>query len=439
MSPGVMGGDFLIASTIRRVVSAVLLLGMLSPVQVQAGRGLLLNGYGSEQLAMGGADVAVARDVHAINNNPAGLAQLREGGWDTYLYGYYAFAGHEDSLGNNEIISQRLGGAFAASYARRLERSPDLVFSVGFYGQGGTGIGYENLATEYGTRDEISSDFGVSKVITGLGWQYGPSLRLGIGVGLAYAMGRQKLFPETSDASDPANPFFGARFDGGDTLRPNAIVGLQWTPSPDWTFGAAYTSRTDVSLSGGTLTVNFDAIGQGRVKYDDAEIKGFALPQEWDLGLAWRIRPDWLIAFEFNWLDYSSALRETVLRAHSPNNPAAPATLEQRTPLYWRDQYVYALGIAHEWDARTRIWAGINKENSPIREETYNPTLNLAQEIGLATGMRRVTAAGWYWTGVIEYQLGSTHRSSTPGIPLGDAREDRYENLLWKFSIGKAW
>lgn len=415
------------------------LLLALSTGPAMAARGFLFTAYGSEQLAMSGADVAVSRDAHSMNVNPAGLVQLGQGAWDGYLYGYYAFADHQDDLGNDEYISQRTGGAFAVSYARRLERSPDLVFGLGFYGQGGTGIGYENLTTEFGTRDEISADFGVSKLVLALGWQYSPNLRLGAGLGIAYAFGRQQLFPNTSDASDPANPFFGARFDGGDTVSPNALLGLQWNLTPNWTFGLAYNSRTDVSLSGGTLTLNFDAIGEGRVKYADAEISGFALPQEWDIGLAWQLSPTWLLAFEFNWLDYSSALRETVLRAERPNNAAVPQTIEQRTPLLWRDQYVYALGLAHEFNPRTRLWAGISKQNSPIREETYNPTLNLGQELGLTLGLRRVLSGGWHWASAMEYQLGSTHRSSTPGIPLGNDRRDRYENFLFSFSVGKDW
>ena len=153
----------------RLRLAALGLVLVLCTGQAEAGRAFLFTAYGTEQLAMAGADVAVSRDVHALNTNPAGLLQLGQGAWDGYLYGYYALADHQDSLGNDEYITQQTGGAFAISYAQRLERAPDVVLGIGFYGQGGTGIGYENLLTDYGTHDEISSDFGVSKMIAALG------------------------------------------------------------------------------------------------------------------------------------------------------------------------------------------------------------------------------------------------------------------------------
>ena len=58
---------------IAAVVACVL------PFAAMATNGLNLIGFGTESVAMGGADTAVARDTSALNTNPAGLGQLEIG------------------------------------------------------------------------------------------------------------------------------------------------------------------------------------------------------------------------------------------------------------------------------------------------------------------------------------------------------------------------
>lgn len=421
----------------RQVLALCLLLATAGPVQ--AGRGLLLNAYGAEALAMGGADVAVARDTNAINNNPAGLTQIKDGAFDVQIYPYYALFNHSDSLGNDEATDDPAGSLLAGGYAWRLSAWPNWVAGIGLYTQGGSGIGHSDLLTKFGNRDEVSANIGVSKLASAVAWQARDNLSIGLTLGLSYAMGRQKYFFNTSDTSDPNQPFFGLRFDGGTALSANVLIGIQYQPRANWNLAVVYTSKTDLSLTGGTATLNFESIGLGKVRYANARLQGLAFPQEIDVGLSWKPRPRWLLSVEFNWLDFSRALDSTRFRADSPSNDAASLQIDVTTPLRWRDQYVYAAGVAYSLSEKTTLRAGFNVENNPIRGEFATPALNLGQEREIVIGFGRKLGGGWSLDSALEYQIPVTHRYTNSALPLGDQVQDRYGLLAVVLAISRRW
>ena len=150
-----------------------------------AARGLTLSAYGAEGLGLGGADVAIARDVTAMNVNPAGLAQLKSRGWDASIYPYYVRFSHQDSLGNDSGIDDPFGAILAGAYAQRLQSFPDLVVGAGLFASGGTGFGYESLLTDYGSRDTLSSNIGIFKLLGSVAWNASAQLRLGAAFGVS--------------------------------------------------------------------------------------------------------------------------------------------------------------------------------------------------------------------------------------------------------------
>lgn len=424
-------------------IKALLLLGVIASIAVPstalAGRGFLLNGYGAESLGMGGADVAVSRDSFATNINPAGLTQLTGSRLDVYAYPYYLTLSHSDAVGNDSDTTIPFGMIIGSAYASRSTQFPGMVFGGGLYAQGGTGVGYDDLLTKFGTVDTISSNISVLKAVLSGAWSVTDTLSAGLTLGLSYATGRQKYLPESSDASDPTNPFFGVRFDKGRNVSGSLIAGLQYRPWNNWTFAIAYTSETDLTLSGGTATVNFEAIGEDRVRYENARFEGFNFPQELDVGIAWQASPRWLLSAEFNWLDWSRALTTTRLVANRPNNPNVPQTLAATTPVRWRDMYVTAFGLAYAYDERSVLRFGFNVSSDPVRKETDNPTFNVRQRSEFMIGYGRSLSDGWRYDLMLEHQMRETTRYQNPDLPLGDFAEHQYEAFLAIFSVSRSW
>ena len=62
-------------------------------------------------------------------------------------------------------------------------------------------------------------------------------LSLGAALGLNYSSSSQTLFPNTSDNSNPAAPFFGVNFKDASGYGFNGKFGLQYRPAEDVVIG----------------------------------------------------------------------------------------------------------------------------------------------------------------------------------------------------------
>lgn len=418
---------------------AALLAGFLGLVSgtASAGHGFNLIGFGAESVGMAGADMAVSRDTAAVNLNPAGLTQIGGRAADVFLNPFHSLGlSHADAFNGRTKNDIPLGVLAGGSYAQRLR--PDLVMGAGLFVQGGTGYVYEDLNTAFGTEDELSLIFGVSKFVAGLGWSVHPQLSLGAALGIAYAQGRQKFFFDTSDAEAG---FFGLRFDGGQALQPNFKLGLQYRPTDALTLALVYNSKTKLDLDKATLTVNYEGLDLGRVKYSDAELNGFALPQELGIGIAWQANRRLLIAFDANWLDYADALDETRLRARNPNRADLPENLrsvELVTPLDWSAQYALALGLAWSLDDKTVLRAGFDRVNNPIPRDKMSPLLNLIQKEEITFGVGRQLDRNWRLDFAFQYQWQREVEYTNPSLPFGPSTED-YEVIAVVMSIARRW
>lgn len=402
-----------------------------------AGHGLNVIGTGTESLGMAGADFAVARDTAAVNINPAGLTQLARPSTDVTLEPFHTGRlGHSDAFGNDHNKNDMpFGVIVSASHAQPLPRWPGLVVGVGLFAQGGTGYAYDNMPNAFGTKDDLSSIFGVFKLAPGFGWKLNEKLSVGANVGISYASARQKFFPDTSVAG-----FNGLRFDGGESLAPNFKLGLQYRPIPSLTLATVYNSKITLDLDGGTLTVNYEALSLGRVKYADAELKGLALPQEFGVGLAWQATPRWLLALEVNWLDWSGALKSTRLSGSRPsvqNLPDELRSVDLRTTLNWKDQYAMAIGAAWQYNEKTVLRMGFDRVGNPSPRETTSPLLNVFAKNEITFGFSRALSEHRTFGFALQWQIPETVRYTNPNLPFGEGAREHYEVIGLIFSL--AW
>lgn len=402
---------------------------------VQAGHGLNLLGFGNESIGLAGADTAVAADSAAVNINPAGLTQLDAPRWDAYTSPFMAIGTrHADGFGNDKGMDNPIGTTSGFSYARPLSRS--ITAGMGLFVQGGTGFVYEDLNTAFGTVDEISALFGIFRLAPAIAWRIDDHWSVGGAVAVQVAQGRQKLFFDTSDADAG---FFGLRFDGGRAVVPAYKVGLQWH---DRTLraGLVYTWKTTLDLEHATLTVNYEDLGLGRVKYEDAQLTGLALPREVALGLAWRPTQRWLFASELLWLEWSDALKTSRLRAGDPNTDGLPDALQSIdavSHLDWRDQVVISLATAYRWDDRTTLRGGFDFSRNPNPNKTMSPLFNLGQRLEITAGFTyRKPGADWDWGMALQWQPPVEYVYTNPELPFGTDARERYEVFILTFAIG---
>ena len=422
------------ARCLRQTIVIAMLLGLMPASQpALATNGINLIGFGAESSLMAGADVAVARDTSALNTNPAGLTQIRGQALDVFGSALRTFdLVHKDGLGNEVHASNRYTFLGGGGYAKALASQP-CVAGVGMFAQGGAGGIFQNVRTAFGSRDELSSLFGIAKVIPGVGCQVNDALSLGASVGIVYAGIDQKMFPATSSA---AAPFAGFYLKGASALKAGLKLGAQYRVNPALTLAATYTGKTELPLTGGTLMANYSAMGLGQVKYADAEVEGFALPQEIALGLAIKPAERWLLSFKLDWLNWADAIKSATIRATRPSNGAAPAVYELVVPADWKDQWVIASALAYDWDARTTLYLGHNYGKNPIPAQNSSPLLAGILEHHLTLGMARQLTPAWKLTGGLEYMLPVKVDYTSP---LFGSAEVRNEALTLHLMLSRRW
>ena len=399
---------------------ALLILIGLSPA-VFATNGTNQIGFGTESIGMGGADIAVARDTTAMNTNPAGLWQINKRRLDMlFAAGDLDGVRHKDQFGNNAGVSRDHVYFGNLGYAQRLSNRP-ITVGIALFSQGGFGAEFNNLATAFGTVDDVDSSFRIARITPSIAWQVNDKVSLGASLIGTYSDLDQKLFPNTSFANpiDPAASFFGFRLENMDTYSAGIKLGSMFKPNKRLTLGAVYSSKIDLELDGGTFTADMSAVGLGKVTYKDVKAKGVDQPQEFGVGAALQWNEKLLLAMELNWIDWSGAAKNATLRASDPNNPAAPPTLKQVTEMDWRDQYVLAIGASYDLNSKTVIRGGYNYGRNPIPDENLNILLAPTGEHHLTLGLGRELDKAWRLDAAVEWLLENETTYTNPALPFG--------------------
>jgi len=414
----------------RATLTLALSCASISPAY--ATNGINLIGFGAESTLMAGADIAVARDTSALNTNPAGLTHIQ----GRLMDGFGSMLRttdlvHKDSNGNQEHASNRYTFLAGGGYAQSLGNLP-CTAGVGLFAQGGAGGVFENIRTPFGNRDDLSSLFGIAKIIPGIGCGVNDKLSLGASLGIVYSTIEQDFFANTSVGS----AFAGYKLEDAAALRMGLKFGAQYRVNPSLTLAATYTEKTELPLTGGTLVADYTGIGLGKVKYSDATVKGFALPREIALGVAFKPTDALLLSFKANWLNWDDAIDTVTVRGTDPNNAAAPAEYTLVAPADWKNQWVVATGLAYTWDDRTTLYAGHNYGQNPIPRKNSSPLLAGILEHHLTFGAARKIDQNWLLTGGIEWMLPVGEKYTSP--LFGEA-EIRNEAIFFHLMLSRRW
>ena len=402
----------------------------------QANNGINQIGFGTESALMAGADAAMARDTAALNTNPAGLAHTKGGRVDVYAgAAYFMDAAHGDSLGNDRQVSNRVVPVAGLGLAQRLGGSP-VVAAAGVFVQGGAGADFRDLRTPFGNRDDLSSLFGVGKLMAGLSWEVTQTLSLGVAVSRVMAAAEQRIFPQTSSA---APQFFGVAIDDLQASRTAFRLGAQYQVSPTLRLGAVFANRVALPLEDGTARVNLGAVGLGTVTYRNARVGGFGLPREISLGAAWQATETTLLSVKVSRLGWSRALGDSVTQLSDPDNPFAPATIQQVQSVTARDRTMIAVGVKHDLSDRFSAYAGFNHMKQPIDAATLSPTLAIIGEKHLTLGGVSRFGANHQIAAGVEYLFPSKVTYSNPQVPLGSNLTGRMEYLAAHFMYSYLW
>ncbi|MGQ2964879.1 MAG: OmpP1/FadL family transporter, partial [Methylophilus sp.] len=115
---------------------------------------------------------------------------------------------------------------------------------------------------------------------------------------------------------------------------------------------------------------------------------------------------------------------------------AAPAVYGSPSAADWKDQWVFATGVAYNWDDRTTIYVGHNYGKNPIPRQNSSPLLAGILEHHLTFGAAHKLNPSWLMTGGVEWML--PVREKYDSALLG-ASEIRNEAVVLHFMLSRRW
>ncbi len=383
---------------INKLTSALVIVGLTTiSGAALATNGYFSNGYGSKAKSMGGASTAVTGDTFGGANNPATMVWAG----DRLDVGAEIFSppreasrsGSTDGLdgksesGSNYFLIPEFG------YNKMLSKS--LSVGVSVYGNGGMNTDYSsNSITGGGTAvcnnfqtggagvaassynllcgtGRLGVDLSQLIIAPTVAYKVNENHSIGISPLIGYqrfrASGLQGFASLSNTPSSVQNPGY------DDSIGYGVRVGYYGKLSDSVSIGAAYASKMDMG--------KFD-----KYKGLFAEQGGFDIPENYNIGIAFKATPDLMFALDYQHISYSG-----VASIHNPSTNAGKLGTNNGRGFGWDDVDAVKLGVEYKATHALTLRAGYAHNNNPIqgRDVTFNI-------LAPAVGTEHYTVGGTY-------------------------------------------
>jgi long-chain fatty acid transport protein len=376
------------------------------PLAAQATDGYFSHGYGMKAKGRGGAATAFATDTFGGANNPGSMAFVGtrvDAGLDwfspqrnasTQGSGGFNFptpggpfplpAGAFDTSVDGNEKSNFFIPEFGYNYMLR----PDLALGVTVYGNGGMNTeysngaltnpaarqlcaGFQNSAVPNSSYNQLcgNSNLGVdlSQLIIAptLAWKFHPNHAVGIAPLIGYqrfkAYGLQAFAGISSSPGNLTDQGYDSAWGLG------VRFGYFGNITPTVSVGAAYSTKIYMG--------SFD-----KYKGLFADQGAFDIPQNLNVGIAWKVVPAVTLALDYQWIDYAgidavgNPSTQSPCTFGAPTQPACLGASSQSIGFGWKAVSVWKLGVDWAVNNQWTLRAGYNHTDNPIqpRDVTFN-------------------------------------------------------------------
>ncbi|MFH1034135.1 MAG: outer membrane protein transport protein [Pseudomonadota bacterium] len=386
-----------------------------------ATNGMNMISFGGQEAGMAGASLGVSDNPVAMNNNPAGLSQIKGQELTVGISALMPNLKHEDRFSNSVDGESNIFLLPMAAYAYHHQGSP-WTLGLGLFGQGGMGADFQNLNTAFGTKDQTFTNVSYAKVTPSLAYQVNDKLSLGAALNIGYAAMEMKYFPNTV----VPGVFYGMNLQNVYGFGYGVKVGAQYKATEMVTLGLVYTSKSSLDFKHGDMTF------AGAGKYS-AEVEGFNWPQSVGAGVAVRPTKKLLLAADLTWVNWKNAMDQVDIKTNAPG-PLSNIHFNMN----WKDQIVLALGAAYKLTDVWTVRAGYNYGNNPVPAETLSSLFPAIPEHHLTLGLGYKINDSWCLDAGWEHAFSNSVTYTNPDTPFGpNAVETHDQNTVSIFATVK--
>ncbi len=374
----------------RKILLAVATAAAFAPCAAFATDGYFSHGYGMKAKGRGGASTAMTTDSFGGAVNPASMAFVGERldlGADWFRpdrsasrVGSAGGTGFLDGAADGNETNNFLIPEFG--YNKMLR--PDLSLGITVYGNGGMNTDYAGGQLDQGIcgggapngvrvnllcgTGNLGVDLSQLILAPTLAYKLTPEHSLGISPLIGYqrfkAYGLDAFAAISSDPAHLTNKGYDSTWGAG--LR----IGYFGQPLPSLAFGAAYSTKINGKFK------------EYRGLF--AEGGSFDIPENWNIGLAWKPTSKVTVAADYQRIYYSkvkSVGNPSNQPGCAPTFPAGPGVgagclgaSAASIGFGWDDVGAIKLGIEYEYNSALTLRAGYNRSDNPIqaRDVTFN-------------------------------------------------------------------
>ena len=322
-----------------------------------ATNGMRMIGFSPTQNAMGGASVGAPLDAATVATNPAGLLEtgLRLDVGATYFDPTVKYTATGGASGQEQESTR--AASYIPSIAFSMPIGDRMAFGVGLFGAAGMGVDYP--ADLYGSTTMTS--YLQARVTPGFAYKLAPGLSAGVTLNammaqMEYAVGGTQppngpgLLPREKDTQ------FGV----------GAVIGLQWSPLPILTVGAAYETKSFFSDFQFDIPAHNIAVpGVGIVPVPGGKEKlAFDQPSVITVGASVRPLPGFVFAADLEYVRWSETNGKDMPEFTTDPN----MTGMNPWNLNWDDQLVLKVGAELPVFPLVKLRLGYNYGKMPLDE-----------------------------------------------------------------------
>lgn len=331
---------------------------------------------GQKQLAMGHTGVAVISSAESVFFNPASMS---------FLDGKFNV-----SLGGSAIFGQV--GYENAAYGHATETNNPLGTPVNFYATYKLNdhftVGF-GVYTPYGSSVEWEKDWEGSHLVNNIALKaifFQPTIalkvsdQLSIGGGPIYARG-SVVFNKNLNRTltDTEGNRANVTVEGTGISAWGYSVGVLVKPTDKLNIGFNYRSKIDMVVEDGEADFeNVPASLPG--DYSDTTFNAeLPMPAEITLGLSYQMTNKFLVAFDYNFAQWSAYEALTV----SFNNAAGTSV----SPRNYQDSSTYRLGLQFKATDKLMLRGGVYFDESPVQDGYFAPETPRNDSMGYTGGL----------------------------------------------------
>jgi len=408
-------------------VTAIVFVFLMASISY-ATNGMNMISYGGQESGMAGASLGVSDNPMAMNNNPAGLTQIKDSELIVGISLLMPNLKHMDSvspLGSNDKNGEnKVFPLPTLAYAKRIPNSK-VVLGIGIFAQGGMGADFKDLKTAFGTKDRTYTNVRYAKITPTIAYQFTDRLSGGVALNVGYSDVEMEFFPDTFfPGGDGIPPFAGMDLEDEYAFGYGAKIGLMYKISEDVNIGLVYTTRSELNYDNGKMEFRGPAPIGG--KYD-AEMEGFTWPASLGAGIGIRPTERLLLAADITWVNWSDAIETVKIKTDSkvPGMRVIPFKMD------WEDQVVVAIGSAYKSSDNLTLRIGYNYGKNPVPAKTLSPLFPAIVEHHLTVGFGYKIGEKINLDGAWEHGFNKSVKYYNRDAPFGPgAKEEHYQNTV---------